>query len=262
MLLRTTTSSRVALDGQYGPILSVAHLAPFLMAAPGSGGSASFGSSGGGASTPGSVPGSPMVGGGQGSASSAARPLPDDPVARRAFFEVGRKLFRPANCCAGRPGAVCCASWRLLQRSAPLARQRCLPAQAPPHPSLPVLRGPQDGAGSAQRVGDGTVCVATLSHCYVARFKPSGELLPLYSVPQPGAGGHVPVAAWLPHHRRPGGAENLTHGSVSVPYAVLALAWGPRLVLFNVPLIGDHQGGPGTGAAGLVGTKEACTPAV
>jgi hypothetical protein len=93
------------------------------------------------------------------------------------------------------------------------------------------------------------VCITTLANCYVARFKPSGELLPLYSVPQPGAGGHVPVAAWLPHHRRPGGAESTSHGGVSVPVAVLALAWGPRLVLFNVPLVGDHTG-PGGADAG------------
>lgn len=92
------------------------------------------------------------------------------------------------------------------------------------------------------------MCISTLSHCYVARFKPSGELLPLYSVPQPGGAPHVPAAAWLPHHRRPGGAEAAAHGAVAVPVAVLALAWGPRLVLFNVPLIGDHQGGPESGA--------------
>ncbi|KIZ03017.1 hypothetical protein MNEG_4945 [Monoraphidium neglectum] len=98
-----------------------------------------------------------------------------------------------------------------------------------------------DGGGTA-RVGEGTVCLTTLSHCYVARFKPSGELLPLYSIPQPGGASHVPAAAWLPHHRRPGGGETLRHGGVAVPAAVLSLAWGPRLVLFNVPLVGDHQG--------------------
>jgi hypothetical protein len=107
---------------------------------------------------------------------------------------------------------------------------------------------PQRTQDGSWRVGDGMVCLATLSHCYIARFKPSGELLPLYSIPQPGGATHVPVAAWLPHHRRPGGAEMVAHGDVWVPYAVLALAWGPRLVLFNIPLVGDHSGGADAGA--------------
>jgi hypothetical protein len=109
----------------------------------------------------------------------------------------------------------------------------------------------QDGSTGAARVGEGFVCLTTLSHCYVARFKPSGELLPLYSVPQPGGGAHVPAAAWLPHGRRPGGADTVSHGSVVVPVAVLALAWGPRLVLFNVPLVGDHLNAGDVGARGL-----------
>ena len=36
---------------------------------------------------------------------------------------------------------------------------------------------PQDGAaGGLWRVGEGTLCLVTMSHCYVARVKPSGEL--------------------------------------------------------------------------------------
>jgi len=80
MLLRTTTNSRVVLDGQYGAVLGVAHLAPFLMAAHSSG---SGGGGGGGSSAGGSVPGSPMVDG------AGRRQAGDDAAGRRAFFEVG-----------------------------------------------------------------------------------------------------------------------------------------------------------------------------
>ena len=107
--------------------------------------------------------------------------------------------------------------------------------------------------------------LVTPTHCYIARVKPtSGSLLLLYSIPQPhpsqlqtaAAGGgataapvvHVPAAAWLPHHRKQGAATQV-HGEMVMPVGVLAIAWGPRLVLFNVPLIGD-QAGPGDAGEG------------
>lgn len=87
MLLRTSTASRVVLDGQYGPLLGVAHLAPFLMApqaAAGGGGSSGGGAGGGAGGVGGGAgPGSPMVGAGGG-----GRLVGDDAAARRAFFEV------------------------------------------------------------------------------------------------------------------------------------------------------------------------------
>lgn len=51
----------------------------------------------------------------------------------------------------------------------------------------------------------------------------------------------VPVAAWLPHQRQAAAAAiHRRHGDLAVPVAVLALGWGSRLVLFEVPLLGDH----------------------
>lgn len=114
------------------------------------------------------------------------------------------------------------------------------------------------------------LCLLTPSHVYLGRLKPSSqELLMLFSIPAPAAGPQaaVPVAAWLPHARKPaaagfrvwqqqqqqqGGAGdggtvvNTVTNSVSnsgvtvVPVSVLALGWGSRVVMFEVPLIGDH----------------------
>jgi hypothetical protein len=125
---------------------------------------------------------------------------------------------------------------------------------APPDAAL------QDGPW---RVGEGIMLLVTPSHCYIARLKPAGsELLLLYSIPQPspaqlqaGAGGGamevpLPVAAWLPHYRKQAAATK-SHGDFLVPVAQLALAWGPRLVLFDVPLIGDQLNTSEAGEAHL-----------
>jgi hypothetical protein len=51
----------------------------------------------------------------------------------------------------------------------------------------------------------------------------------------------VPVAAWLPHQRQATAAAiQRCHHDLAMPVAVLALGWGSRLVLFEVPLLGDH----------------------
>lgn len=54
-------------------------------------------------------------------------------------------------------------------------------------------------------MGEGVCCLATPTHTYIARVKPSsGDLIMLFSIPQPHPGtqqGAVPVAAWLPHNR-------------------------------------------------------------
>jgi hypothetical protein len=113
-------------------------------------------------------------------------------------------------------------------------------------------------------VGEGVFCLLTPTHAYIARLKPQGqELVMLFSIPQPtpGAQAAVPTAAWLPHARKAsagyrvwsgGATEDGTHtvsnsvtngvsnSGMVVPVAVLALGWGSRLVMFDVPLIGDH----------------------
>lgn len=111
------------------------------------------------------------------------------------------------------------------------------------------------------RVGEGLFCLLTPNHVYIARIKPnSNDLIMLFSIPQPTPGPQaaVPVAAWLPQYRKPtaagyrmnssttsGGGSPSSASSASsdpilMPVAVLALGWGSRLVMFEVPLIGDH----------------------
>jgi hypothetical protein len=140
----------------------------------------------------------------------------------------------------------------LNQKSVP-----CLHSALLAHPTA------QDGTW---RVGEGVFCLLTPTHAYIARLKPQGqELVMLFSIPQPtpGAQAAVPTAAWLPHARKAsagyrvwsgGAVEDGTHtvtngasnsvsnvnGGMVVPVAVLTLGWGSRLVMFDVPLIGDH----------------------
>lgn len=113
----------------------------------------------------------------------------------------------------------------------------------------------QDGSW---RVGEGVFCLLTPTHVYIARLKPSSnDVTMLFSIPQPAPGPQaaVPVTAWLPHNRKPTSAGFKVHvgssggssspsssggGTMIVPVAVLALGWGSRLVMFEVPLIGDH----------------------
>jgi hypothetical protein len=126
---------------------------------------------------------------------------------------------------------------------------------------IACTRTAQDGTW---RVGEGVFCLLTPTHAYIARVKPQGqELVMLFSIPQPtpGAQAAVPTAAWLPHVRKAsagyrvwsgGAAEDGTHtvsnsvtngvgnSGMVAPVAVLALGWGSRLVMFDVPLIGDH----------------------
>ncbi|WIA29507.1 hypothetical protein OEZ86_012008 [Tetradesmus obliquus] len=221
LLLRTNVSSKVLANGQYGPLLGISHLAPFTMPAPGAAAAAAGGgSSGGGA-------------GGRGSSWSAGV----------QGFRGGTPPLSPKG--LGPAAGADEAAWRALF---------------------------EDGAW---RVGDGVFCLLTPSHAYIARLKPQAqELLMLFSIPQPTAGPQaaVPTAAWLPHARKAsagyrvwsgGAAEDGSHtvtngvsnsvgnagGGMVVPVAVLALGWGSRLVMFDVPLIGDHVNPGDAGAA-------------
>ncbi|WIA09423.1 hypothetical protein OEZ85_008828 [Tetradesmus obliquus] len=219
LLLRTNVSSKVLANGQYGPLLGISHLAPFTMPAPGAAAAGGC-SSGGGA-------------GGRGSSWSAGV----------QGFRGGTPPLSPKG--LGPAGGADEAAWRALF---------------------------EDGAW---RVGDGVFCLLTPSHAYIARLKPQAqELLMLFSIPQPTSGPQaaVPTAAWLPHARKAsagyrvwsgGAAEDGSHtvtngvsnsvsnagGGMVVPVAVLALGWGSRLVMFDVPLIGDHVNLGDAGAA-------------
>ncbi len=99
----------------------------------------------------------------------------------------------------------------------------------------------------AARVGDGLVAVCSSSGCHIGRFKPSGELLPLFSIPRPaglnlqppgpprpgggggGGGTLLPSAAWLPHQRRTARPPPLVvdpaPGGAAAVCAVLAVGW-------------------------------------
>ena len=102
-------------------------------------------------------------------------------------------------------------------------------------------------APPACRVGDGLVAVTATSGCHIGRFKPSGELIPLYSIPRPAAvpAPSIPSAAWLPHQRRaarpPPTAADPSPGGATAACAVLAVGWHDEVMFVDVPLIGDHQ---------------------
>lgn len=140
---------------------------------------------------------------------------------------------------------------------------------------LCVFPACQDGGW---RVGEGVCCLTTPTHAYIARLKPScNDLVMLFSIPQPQAAAQqpvVPVAAWLPHSRPlaalpPGPSTQAANsscsrpqaqhvaqqplrvlGDVLMPCAVLALGWGTRLVLFEVPLLGDQLSAEEVGSGG------------
>jgi hypothetical protein len=90
MLLRTSLTSKVLLEGQYGAILAVQHLTPFMMnptaAATAAGGGTGGVGGGRGKGVDGGGVDAGQVGAGAAGAAAAGRSLQDD-AARRAFFD-------------------------------------------------------------------------------------------------------------------------------------------------------------------------------
>ncbi|GIM15059.1 hypothetical protein Vretimale_17920 [Volvox reticuliferus] len=137
-------------------------------------------------------------------------------------------------------------------------------AAAQPAPQPPAVAGgstASTGTGTAAlsplgaRVGDGMVALCTMTGCHIGRFKPSGELIPLYSIPRPASvvpSPFIPCAAWLPHQRRsarppsvvvaaPDAAGGSTAATTTVVSAVLAVGWHDEVLFVDVPLVGDHN---------------------
>ncbi|GLI64518.1 hypothetical protein VaNZ11_007787 [Volvox africanus] len=147
--------------------------------------------------------------------------------------------------------------------------------QSVPQPPAGAGGSVSTGIGAAAlsppgaRVGDGMVALCATTGCHIGRFKPSGELIPLYSIPRPASvpSPLIPCAAWLPHQRRSArppsvavAAPDAAGGATTVVCAVLAVGWHDEVLFVDVPLVGDHNSLPSPSSPPLEASSSASSP--